>query len=101
MAGQQTREEVQDQPVAVLRVRAGQLDRLLRPAPVLQQLGPGPGSWPPARRDVRTEHVQRLLVLPPVAEQPRPLQRAEPLPTPGLELHFPLVAKLQKPGHQR
>ncbi|MDX3539639.1 hypothetical protein PV721_36000 [Streptomyces sp. MB09-01] len=97
VAGQQARDEVHDQGVPRLRVRTAQRDRFVGPPPDLQQFGPGPGGRPPARRDVRGKHVQRGLVLLPLAEQPR----AEPLPAPGPELHLRLMAELQKPGDQR
>lgn len=101
VAGQQAREEDQRQPVTGLRVRAGQRDRFLHPAPALQQLRPGLGRGPPVRGDVRSEHLQCLLALALMPEQPCPLQRAEPLPATGLELHFPLMTEFEKPRHQQ
>ncbi|MFJ7496837.1 hypothetical protein ACIQZB_37945 [Streptomyces sp. NPDC097727] len=75
-------------------------DRLLTASAFLQQPGRGCGCCPPARGQVRVEHLERLdlPVLP--AERSCPLQRAEPLPAARLALHLLGVAELEQPRDQ-
>ncbi|MFB8242413.1 hypothetical protein ACFC58_38370 [Kitasatospora purpeofusca] len=92
--GQEAREELQRLPSG-RRVRAGQLDRLRRPVPALQQLRPGPGGRPPSGGDVRSQHRQRVVPQAALAKKPGPHLCAEPLAPAGLQRRLVFVATLE------
>lgn len=97
---QQARVGLQCHRVSGLHADPGDLDRLVDAAPALQQRGRGCDGRPPAGRQVRAEHLQRVDLPALLTQQPRPRQRAEPLPASGVQLHHVDVAAFEQPRDQ-
>ncbi|MFJ7062603.1 hypothetical protein ACIQVA_33740 [Streptomyces microflavus] len=70
------------------------LDRFLAPAPVLQTAVHQPVAV------YGGEHLQYVDLAAPLAQQPRPRKRAEPLPPSGLQFHNVQVAAFEQPRNQ-